>query len=218
MPPGGRNGSVCGLDVPPPNGEKPDATVDHPSTIWHRARRGPAVRMVLRDASHRLAVGVVSGVPSRTGRRMGAGMEVADYPRRPHEWANKANCRTVDTNVMFPTSRSGVEKARAVCVGCPVAKECGDWAERHEAAGVWGGESIDSRTVRATTSAWQAARQTAPQRRPLSPRFGSNGGRHGTRTGYVSGCRCDACSEADRVYQHRRWLQRKTRERATTGK
>jgi WhiB family redox-sensing transcriptional regulator len=59
----------------------------------------------------------------------------------------------VDPEWFFPVGDTGpalreVAAAKAVCAGCPVARECLDWALRMgEAAGVWGGTTPEERRV-----------------------------------------------------------------------
>lgn len=43
--------------------------------------------------------------------------------------------------------RSEVSRARSICAGCPVKRECLDWALEHEGFGVWGGTSGRQRTI-----------------------------------------------------------------------
>jgi WhiB family redox-sensing transcriptional regulator len=60
-------------------------------------------------------------------------------------------CRDEDPELFFPigTARPAlaqVERARAVCSGCPVRDECLQWAlSTGQAAGVWGGLTPDER-------------------------------------------------------------------------
>ena len=52
----------------------------------------------------------------------------------------RANCRGVPTQVFFPNDKTGVERAKRVCVGCPVRQCCLDYAVYHHIEyGVWGG-------------------------------------------------------------------------------
>lgn len=60
------------------------------------------------------------------------------------EWRSRAACRGMDTDLFFPRDRKAGEAAIRVCRGCPVAVECGEWADGHRACGyrtvgVWGG-------------------------------------------------------------------------------
>lgn len=50
-------------------------------------------------------------------------------------------CQLWDPNLWFAESPEDVEVAKAICRTCPVRSTCLDVAlERHESAGVWGGE------------------------------------------------------------------------------
>ncbi|HYZ53175.1 MAG TPA: WhiB family transcriptional regulator [Streptosporangiaceae bacterium] len=71
------------------------------------------------------------------------------------DWTGLAACRRpdVDPEWFFPVGDTGpalreVAAAKAVCAGCPVARECLDWALRMgEAAGIWGGTTPEERRV-----------------------------------------------------------------------
>lgn len=50
---------------------------------------------------------------------------------------------------MFPATIDGVDEAKAICVGCPVAVECLTWAlSNGETVGVWGGVNLANRDER----------------------------------------------------------------------
>lgn len=50
-------------------------------------------------------------------------------------------CRTHDAELFFAESPADVERAKALCLECPVRAQCLAGAlERHEPWGVWGGE------------------------------------------------------------------------------
>lgn len=57
-------------------------------------------------------------------------------------WMSDGNCRLHPPATFFPSDGAGVERARKICRGCPVADQCLDYAltERIE-HGVWGGRS-----------------------------------------------------------------------------
>lgn len=67
------------------------------------------------------------------------------------DWRDKAACLTVDPELFFPVGNTGpaldqIEKAKAVCGGCPVAENCLQYAlETNQDSGVWGGLSEDER-------------------------------------------------------------------------
>lgn len=67
----------------------------------------------------------------------------------PMRWAERAVCRTVPIEVMFPTGpgRGAYHEAKAVCAGCPVTAECLAYALKHEQwDGCWGGLTPDERS------------------------------------------------------------------------
>ena len=70
----------------------------------------------------------------------------ADKPRpfddSPTAWMGEGNCRDYPPATFFPSDGVGVERARAICKGCPVSETCLEYAltERIE-HGVWGGTS-----------------------------------------------------------------------------
>jgi WhiB family transcriptional regulator, redox-sensing transcriptional regulator len=55
-------------------------------------------------------------------------------------WMSDGNCRNYPPAVFFPSDGVGVDRARKICLGCPVAEPCLEYAlqERIE-HGVWGG-------------------------------------------------------------------------------
>lgn len=63
-------------------------------------------------------------------------------------WRDKAACRTADLYIFFPDPGDvvGVERARQVCDGCPVASECLSYAvSTNQTEGVWGGTTPGER-------------------------------------------------------------------------
>ncbi|POX55072.1 WhiB family transcriptional regulator [Streptomyces sp. Ru71] len=60
-------------------------------------------------------------------------------------WLDLAACRFEDPELFFPLTEDGaslaqIERARRICHGCPVLRECRTWAVRRgETDGVWGG-------------------------------------------------------------------------------
>lgn len=67
------------------------------------------------------------------------------------DWRDKSACLTVDPELFFPVGNTGpaldqIEKAKAVCGGCPVVENCLQYAlESNQDSGVWGGLSEDER-------------------------------------------------------------------------
>jgi WhiB family redox-sensing transcriptional regulator len=67
---------------------------------------------------------------------------VADRPfdDSPTAWMADGNCRNYAPAVFFPSDGVGVDRARAICKGCPVAGTCLEYALEHRIEhGVWGG-------------------------------------------------------------------------------
>jgi WhiB family redox-sensing transcriptional regulator len=66
-------------------------------------------------------------------------------------WRDYAVCQTVDPELFFPDGPGGATKAKAeqakrVCKGCPVRRECLDWAfETGQHHGVLGGLTQEER-------------------------------------------------------------------------
>jgi len=63
-------------------------------------------------------------------------------------WRFEANCRGVDTNVLYPKANdaAGNKVAKKICELCPVREPCLDYAiENNQEHGVWGGVSEKER-------------------------------------------------------------------------
>jgi WhiB family redox-sensing transcriptional regulator len=57
-------------------------------------------------------------------------------------WMERAKCRGAAPSEFFPSDGTGVETAQRVCDGCPVRRDCLEYALRHRIEhGVWGGAS-----------------------------------------------------------------------------
>jgi WhiB family redox-sensing transcriptional regulator len=57
-------------------------------------------------------------------------------------------CRTHDADLWFAESPAELERAKQLCVGCPIKLACLDSAlSRQEPWGVWGGEIFEHGTV-----------------------------------------------------------------------
>jgi WhiB family transcriptional regulator, redox-sensing transcriptional regulator len=69
------------------------------------------------------------------------------------EWWTLAACRSADPDLFFPISVSGparvqVERAKAVCTGCPVRTDCLSYAlAAGPLQGVWGGLTEEERRL-----------------------------------------------------------------------
>lgn len=68
---------------------------------------------------------------------------------RPPEWMVDGLCQQVDPDLWFPdTDPYQVQKAKAVCMSCPVMSECADYAiTRYVPYGIWGGMTADDRVT-----------------------------------------------------------------------
>lgn len=57
-------------------------------------------------------------------------------------WMRRGACRSYPPDTFFPSDGVGVERAKAICSGCPVADSCLNYAlENRIDHGVWGGVS-----------------------------------------------------------------------------
>jgi WhiB family redox-sensing transcriptional regulator len=55
-------------------------------------------------------------------------------------WMADGNCRNYPPAIFFPSDGVGVDRARKICNGCPVAAQCLEYAlEERIEHGVWGG-------------------------------------------------------------------------------
>jgi WhiB family transcriptional regulator, redox-sensing transcriptional regulator len=87
-------------------------------------------------------------------------LNVALTPRRASiNWRESAACRSAEPELFFPVSSQGhsttqTERAKAVCAGCPVRRECLQFAlATRQSHGVWGGMSEgERRTVHLRTA------------------------------------------------------------------
>jgi WhiB family redox-sensing transcriptional regulator len=103
-------------------------------------------------------------------------------------WTEHAACRGL-TEVMFPVRGDwrGVERAKAICASCPVIDNCLDFVSRNpERYGVWAGIAGKEITEER-------------KRRQIIP----NKAKHGTRSKYVSGCRCEHCTAANTAHKRK---------------
>ncbi len=63
-------------------------------------------------------------------------------PDSPTAWMAEGSCRLYPPTTFFPSDGVGVEKAKKICAGCPVAEQCLEHALEHRIEhGVWGGAS-----------------------------------------------------------------------------
>lgn len=55
-------------------------------------------------------------------------------------WMSEGNCRNYPPAMFFPSDGVGVDRARKICLDCPVADQCLEYAlEQRIEHGVWGG-------------------------------------------------------------------------------
>ena len=66
-------------------------------------------------------------------------------------WRSAAACRLADPDLFFPVSATGpaaaqIARAKAICAGCGVRRECLEFAlTREQNYGIWGGTTADDR-------------------------------------------------------------------------
>lgn len=69
------------------------------------------------------------------------------------DWRHHGACADEDPDLFFPDGVTGqylvqAEQAKAVCRGCPVMQQCGNWAlDTRQDAGVWGGLDENERRL-----------------------------------------------------------------------
>ena len=59
-----------------------------------------------------------------------------------HEWIAKAKCRSMDREMFFDKYEEDSDLAKvvdAICVSCPVVRDCFDHGTTNNEWGVWGG-------------------------------------------------------------------------------
>ncbi|MCF3962705.1 WhiB family transcriptional regulator [Streptomyces fuscigenes] len=73
------------------------------------------------------------------------------------DWLERASCRGEDPELFFPVGGSGSgptvlqsDEAKTVCAGCPVRRQCLDWAvDAGPVDGIWGGTTeVERRAMR----------------------------------------------------------------------
>jgi WhiB family redox-sensing transcriptional regulator len=82
-----------------------------------------------------------------------------------HDWASQAACRATDPDTLF-VQGAAQNRAKAVCMGCPVRTEClADALDNRTEFGVWGGMTERERRAllrkRPNVRSWQALLETA---------------------------------------------------------
>lgn len=69
---------------------------------------------------------------------------MSDLPEQPprESWEPYGACLGCDPALFFPERGSPCQQAKAVCAGCPVQRECLEFAVRtNQQFGIWGGLS-----------------------------------------------------------------------------
>lgn len=84
---------------------------------------------------------------------------------RPADWTTRAACRGTDPDALF-VQGAAQNRAKAVCVGCPVRTEClADALDNRIEFGVWGGMTERERRAllrrRPEVSSWSGLLETA---------------------------------------------------------
>jgi WhiB family redox-sensing transcriptional regulator len=74
-----------------------------------------------------------------------SGYATAARPATGASWRSAAACRSADPELFFPLSEFGksleqIAEAKAICIGCPVRRQCLEFALRtRQTHGIWGG-------------------------------------------------------------------------------
>ncbi|BAJ33204.1 putative WhiB family transcriptional regulator [Kitasatospora setae KM-6054] len=109
-----------------------------------------------------------SDLPGRTGPSAPATPPppAAAAADRGADWRGRAACTREDPELFFPVGNSGAalrqtERAKAVCRGCPVTRQCLRWAlENKQDTGVWGATGEEERRAMIRRAARQRTRHT----------------------------------------------------------
>lgn len=132
----------------------------------------------------------------------------------PLEWIERAACAGLPTALFFPEPGrpAAASDPVTVCRSCPVSDDCLAYAlEARIEHGIYGGlNAVERRRHRRRVL--KAARSDRLRHaaydidaRPVRSRTNrSIAAEHGSRSAYVGGCRCDACTTAERLYSRSR--------------
>lgn len=65
----------------------------------------------------------------------------------PGDWAERAACRGMDTNLFYPEKEGlrSTAQVKVICQRCPVQLDCLEYATRWDEPGVWGGRGQKAR-------------------------------------------------------------------------
>jgi WhiB family redox-sensing transcriptional regulator len=121
------------------------------------------------------------------------------------EWMERAACRGMNVDLFFPEPGNWPADAYLTCNRCPVRLDCLEYGLRNEDDGVFGGMSAKER--KRHRNAGRGAVE-ALEYHELHGRTDKRTAEHGTRSGYVSGCRCDECRRAQSDYDRFRYQQK----------
>jgi WhiB family redox-sensing transcriptional regulator len=112
-------------------------------------------------------------------------------PPMPPEWTRRAACQYWPELDWIDPAPEQARDCRAVCVDCPVRREClADALADAEPGGIWGGFDVDERADLARAQGFPPPR--------LLPA-------HGMHTRYLRyGCRCGTCRYTHASYERER--------------
>lgn len=141
------------------------------NTLLDPARRVPLAGRFDAEAATLLA-GRADDSTRSGSRRSGAGLPIPNRTRSGGELP----CQVHDPDLWFANTPAELEQAKALCRSCPAQLACLTGAlERHEPAGVWGGQILDRGQI--VTHKRPRGRPPAgsarPQRHPHDPQTAS---------------------------------------------
>jgi WhiB family redox-sensing transcriptional regulator len=125
------------------------------------------------------------------------------------DWTKRAACARLGGALDLMFDRDRTRQAKAVCRGCSVVEDClADALAHGDEFGVRGGMTPRERERHAERlglpkPAYRTVLNVTVVRSRLVD-FKPTVKRHGTRSGYVSGCGCEPCRAAERAYQQAR--------------
>lgn len=143
------------------------STVD---TVLEPARRVPLAGRF--DAE---AMSLLAGPADASARSGSLGRGAGPIPDRTRS-GDELPCQVHDPDLWFADTPAELEHAKALCRPCPAQLACLTGAlERHEPAGVWGGQILDKGQI-VTHKRSRGRPRTGsprPQRRPYDPQTAS---------------------------------------------
>ncbi len=87
--------------------------------------------------------------------------------KQTDDWKERAACRAITPDLFFPLGSTGeavdqIAAAKEVCQGCPVRRECLQFAlETNQGTGIWGGTDEEER--RSLRRSWVRAGRPSPE-------------------------------------------------------